>query len=217
MLASLYNLPLELLERIISFIDLPKELLPLALTCQLFCNLIIPNHLDYRVIKTHAGSLSLWQSLAANPLLSANVRTLCISGIYRKALQKQQRSTERSLVPHSSLLSSAKATISDFSLSQSAVNREGALSVIADCLCRMCNLTHFTWDLDSRFSDVWTLFPFFLTSFPNVTSITISDISRAQPGTSHTFSSYLPVRGPTFHSHSCYLLFLVLSSFPFQT
>lgn len=210
MLSSFCDLPAELLERTVGFIDLPKELLPLALTCKLVCNLIIPNHLEYRVIETHSSNLSLWQSLAANPLLSANVRILRISHEYSPLPQL-------SVVPNSNLLSSAKVTISDPLSSQSAAHCEEAVNIITGCLRNLRNLTHFTWDLNPHFPNAWMLFPVFSTSFPNLTGITLNDTYGVPEEMSHLISTpYSSVRGFTFCPHTCYSVFLIFSPFSFQ-
>ncbi|KIJ49210.1 hypothetical protein M422DRAFT_101940, partial [Sphaerobolus stellatus SS14] len=64
----------EFLEEVISNIDLPKDLLSLALVSKLFKSIIVPNHIQLRRISCHASQDGLWKILAVKPNLAANIR-----------------------------------------------------------------------------------------------------------------------------------------------
>src|SRR4051794_36353300 len=73
---SLLSLSNELLELVIANIELPQHLLNLAVTCHHLSILIIPNHLQFRHIRTNVTENNLWLYLTEKPLLAANVRIL---------------------------------------------------------------------------------------------------------------------------------------------
>lgn len=97
------TLPFEILESVVSEVDLPVDLLQLALACSGFASIIIPRHLYYRVIQHSVESGScIWEALAKDKDLARNVRTLELDlpDIYnappRSAIQLAQR---RSMYP----------------------------------------------------------------------------------------------------------------------
>ncbi|KIJ35163.1 hypothetical protein M422DRAFT_99042, partial [Sphaerobolus stellatus SS14] len=69
-------LPLELVHKFIENIETPSDLLPLALICKSFSNLIIPDHIDYRLIQCSLADTQVWQHLIDHPHLSRNVKTV---------------------------------------------------------------------------------------------------------------------------------------------
>ena len=74
---DLSTLPIEMLEGIISELDLPIDLFHLALTCSRLASVVIPRHLYYRVIQCSIESGSrLWEALTKDRNLAQNVRTL---------------------------------------------------------------------------------------------------------------------------------------------
>lgn len=81
-MACLSGLPLELVQQILPEIDSLKDLLSLALTSRAFCALIIPDHLEYRVISAGDAESSttspLWPHLVQISHLSRNIRALSI-------------------------------------------------------------------------------------------------------------------------------------------
>ncbi|KAF8517350.1 hypothetical protein BU17DRAFT_66919 [Hysterangium stoloniferum] len=72
----LCNQPPEIVDAIISEIEHPLDLLHLALTRKLFKNLIIPWHIQYRVIIAHLFYPSIWELLASRPDVASRVHKL---------------------------------------------------------------------------------------------------------------------------------------------
>ncbi|KIJ53002.1 hypothetical protein M422DRAFT_99625, partial [Sphaerobolus stellatus SS14] len=70
------ELPIELLEHAIENIDKPSDLQALALSFKSFSILIIPDHLDYRIIRCAPGDTIVWQHLIDHPHLARRVRNL---------------------------------------------------------------------------------------------------------------------------------------------
>ncbi|KIY44964.1 hypothetical protein FISHEDRAFT_61471 [Fistulina hepatica ATCC 64428] len=68
------RLPLELLHEILSDIEFHAHLLALALTCHAFKNLVIPRHIQYRVITTRNWVSPIWSHLARRRDLARNIR-----------------------------------------------------------------------------------------------------------------------------------------------
>ncbi|KIJ56023.1 hypothetical protein M422DRAFT_239213 [Sphaerobolus stellatus SS14] len=66
----------EVLDMMISCVDLPKDLLNVALACKNFLHLTIPNHLYFRQLNTGIDNDPLFTLLVSRPLLVANVRHL---------------------------------------------------------------------------------------------------------------------------------------------
>ncbi|KIJ42340.1 hypothetical protein M422DRAFT_105347, partial [Sphaerobolus stellatus SS14] len=66
----------EILEEIISNIERPKDLLNLALASKLFKDIIIPNHIQLRVIRCNVYQDDFWKILIEKPILAANIRSL---------------------------------------------------------------------------------------------------------------------------------------------
>ncbi|PPR01821.1 hypothetical protein CVT24_001685 [Panaeolus cyanescens] len=77
--ATLEYLSTELKDKIISFIDSPVDLLQLALCSRLWCSLIIPDHINYRIIHTRLDNPSLWKELSERKALANNVRVMRIA------------------------------------------------------------------------------------------------------------------------------------------
>ncbi|RDB15909.1 hypothetical protein Hypma_003569 [Hypsizygus marmoreus] len=71
---SFLQLPGEILEDILSELDLPRDLISLALVCRAAKNLVIPRHSEYRVIRTHSTAPFLWAHLARRADLARHIR-----------------------------------------------------------------------------------------------------------------------------------------------
>ncbi|KAF8588185.1 hypothetical protein K439DRAFT_1335942 [Ramaria rubella] len=82
--------PNEILDMIAFHIDSRRDLLALALTCQRLRNVVLPRHLEYRVIHCKPSSEKVWRHLIAHPLLACNVRRLQIM---------DEKSREAELIP----------------------------------------------------------------------------------------------------------------------
>ncbi|GJJ12816.1 hypothetical protein Clacol_007061 [Clathrus columnatus] len=63
-------------DEIACYIDSTKDLLSLALTCQAFKELVIPDHLEYRYICCDLRRLDVWRFLESRPRLAKGVQTL---------------------------------------------------------------------------------------------------------------------------------------------
>jgi len=68
--------PNEILDMMVFHVDSRKDLLALALTCKRLCDIVLPRHLEYRVIHCKPSSIKVWRHLIAHPLLACNVRHL---------------------------------------------------------------------------------------------------------------------------------------------
>ncbi|KAF8517352.1 hypothetical protein BU17DRAFT_91786 [Hysterangium stoloniferum] len=75
----LCNQPPEIVDAIISKIEHPLDLLHLALTRKSFKNLIIPWHIQYRVIFAHLFNPSIWELLASRPDVASRVHKLDVA------------------------------------------------------------------------------------------------------------------------------------------
>ena len=76
-LNHLFQQPPEFLDYIISFADTPKDLLNLALlTSKVLQFIIIPYHLEYRILRCTPLYFSLWEYLSSRPDLAARIRRL---------------------------------------------------------------------------------------------------------------------------------------------
>ncbi len=68
--------PTEILDAIVFHIDSKQDLLALALSCQRMHGIVVPRHLDYRVLRCKVSSISMWNHLIVNRSLARNVRRL---------------------------------------------------------------------------------------------------------------------------------------------
>ncbi|KAF8518118.1 hypothetical protein BU17DRAFT_30138, partial [Hysterangium stoloniferum] len=69
-------IPFEILEKIISLVDLRSDLLSFALSGRFLYDIIIPDHLDFRHVRCDLFRRQLWETFAARRHLAANIRTL---------------------------------------------------------------------------------------------------------------------------------------------
>ncbi|KDQ55071.1 hypothetical protein JAAARDRAFT_134183 [Jaapia argillacea MUCL 33604] len=74
----LLELPSELIDAVIDFVDEHSDVLALALTCHLFNAILIPDHLRYRKISISLPHLDILQDLISRPALALNVRCLIV-------------------------------------------------------------------------------------------------------------------------------------------
>lgn len=121
--------PNEILDMIASHIDSRRDLLALALTCQRLRDVVLPRHLEYRIIHCKLSSEKVWRHLIAHPLLAANVR---------RVLVMDERSRDLETIP------SRVAEEED-------VHSEGLdmhiehQRLIVNALANMINLASFAW------------------------------------------------------------------------
>ncbi|KDQ55022.1 hypothetical protein JAAARDRAFT_195908 [Jaapia argillacea MUCL 33604] len=74
----LFDLPIELVDRVIDYVDEKRDVLALALTCHYFNTLLIPDHLRYRKILMGLYRLDTVENVIARPALGRNIRILLI-------------------------------------------------------------------------------------------------------------------------------------------
>jgi hypothetical protein len=129
--ASLLNLPPELIQQILSAISAPADLLSLALATKFFKPLIIPFHIEYRIVKAETSLVSpLWIHLANSPHLTCNIRVLLLGKVPRR---------------HGSWPSAASNAPSIGPLSR----QSDILAAFAKALSYMKNLEELVWQVDS--------------------------------------------------------------------
>jgi hypothetical protein len=81
----LLGLPPELTQQVLSSISAPSDLLSLALTTKFLKSLIIPFHIEYRIVKAETSLVSpLWIHLSNNPHLTCNIRVLLLGKVPRR-------------------------------------------------------------------------------------------------------------------------------------
>ncbi|KIJ28214.1 hypothetical protein M422DRAFT_99000, partial [Sphaerobolus stellatus SS14] len=68
--------PPEILDNIAAHINLPQDLLSLAVTARAFHAIVVPNHLQFRDIRCDPRRVNLWRSLAQKPAYAARIRRL---------------------------------------------------------------------------------------------------------------------------------------------
>jgi hypothetical protein len=75
---TLDNLPFDIKDDIISFVDAPSDLLCIALASKEWASMVIPNHIEYRELKVRADHPEIWQHLATRADLAKNIRSVRI-------------------------------------------------------------------------------------------------------------------------------------------
>ena len=68
------SLPAEILDQILSELDLRSDLISLALANRACFHLVIPRHSEYRVLRTRHRHAAMWAHLARRSDLSRNIR-----------------------------------------------------------------------------------------------------------------------------------------------
>ena len=121
--------PNEILDMIAFHIDSRKDLLALALTCHRLRNVVLPRHLEYRVIHCKPSSEKVWRHLITHPLLACNVRRLQIM---------DERSNDPELTP-------SRVAEADDVASQGIEMHAEQQRLIVDALARMTTLISFSW------------------------------------------------------------------------
>ncbi|GLB43229.1 hypothetical protein LshimejAT787_1301300 [Lyophyllum shimeji] len=83
-IAPLLQLPHEILDEILSLLGSPSDLLAFSLASRACAPLVLPNHIEYRVLRIRTPSNALWAHLAARQDLARNIRELrlCRRGDY---------------------------------------------------------------------------------------------------------------------------------------
>jgi hypothetical protein len=74
--AYLNEIPFDLKDKILGLIDSPRHLLSMALVSKDWAALIIPDHIEYRILYTHLSRGYLWDHLAIRADLAKNIRRI---------------------------------------------------------------------------------------------------------------------------------------------
>ncbi|KAH0582398.1 hypothetical protein H2248_010342 [Termitomyces sp. 'cryptogamus'] len=127
---SLSLLPPEIIELILSEIDQVPDLLSLAYTSRDNANIVIPNHTEYRKIRTRTPMPAMWFHLAQRADLSRNIREV--------QLCTRQDYTAPDRYPVSLVDSSLKEE-----------NEEERINNICTALRHMKRLTTFVWQYEA--------------------------------------------------------------------
>lgn len=133
--------PNEILDMIAFHIDSRKDLLALALTCQRLRDVVLPRHLEYRVIHCKPSSEKVWRHLITHPLLACNVRRLQIM---------DERSHDPELIP---TRVGEESDVPSGGVEMHAQQQR----LIVGALARMTTLTSFSWGCNNSlisFDDV---------------------------------------------------------------
>lgn len=74
--------PPEIIDKIVSYIDHPSDLLHLPLTSKMVCQLISPEHIKFRVIRLNLNRPLLWRKLTTFRSRLSNIVVLeIVAGI----------------------------------------------------------------------------------------------------------------------------------------
>lgn len=77
---SLTDLPLEILEHVVDYIDEAPDLLHFALVNKQFSQFIITSHLQFRVIRCLTNTTLIWSKMVNRPDLCARIREIHLYG-----------------------------------------------------------------------------------------------------------------------------------------
>lgn len=124
--------PTEILDAIVFHVDSKQDLFSLALSCQRMHGIVIPRHLDYRIIRCKVSSISVWNHLIVHRSLAKNVRRLDIL---------DERSTEPEMVPSGIMASDTDLESTDDELGMHQKQERYLVSA----LTKMSALASFSW------------------------------------------------------------------------
>ncbi|KAH8826994.1 hypothetical protein DL96DRAFT_1605114 [Flagelloscypha sp. PMI_526] len=129
----LCKLPKELQDEIVSALELHRDLVSLALSCQALYNLVVPRHSEYRILRVRHAVPAVWAHLARRKDLARNIRLVSIC--------KRSDYTSTDHWP-SKLIDKEKDEKPEFFEEGERVKN------ICQALENMVNLTHFDWSGD---------------------------------------------------------------------
>jgi hypothetical protein len=153
-------LPVETLEEIVNLVDEPRDLFNLASACRILARIIIPRHLQYRVIRCRLNTSTVGKQLSMDKLLARNVRILEL----QQDPKDDRPADPRLRIPRG--LEFAE-TYESHPLRRydhaASLEREYDLELrLISSIKNMSNLTHFKWNRDppligdrSPQGDVW--------------------------------------------------------------
>lgn len=153
----LLDLPLETVDEIITYISSPSSLLSLARTCKALASLVIPDHLDFRIIRAPLGRTELWESVLRDDLHAANVRSLTIQEEQR---QRDWDDAPSKIPPFTGLVPEARRDRAfEDGPGTLEVNQE-VMPVFVSAIRHMSRLYEFAWHSEaseklSGMDDVW--------------------------------------------------------------
>lgn len=203
---GLTNNPPELLDHICSFIDKPKDLLAVSLTSKQFYQLVVPTHIQFRIIRCDVRRRDLWKHLSVRPGLASKIVSL-------ELVSELHDRSGTVIVPisvlddNATLQSASTRTWPRRTIFDSAVIQDNIDEFEDDCLCalisviqHLTSLRHFRWeDYTIRPTNYDTLFSTLHQSCPRITeveilnniAITNKDITNS-PVSVPTFKSFRP-------------------------
>ncbi|KAI0674693.1 hypothetical protein C8Q78DRAFT_1067649 [Trametes maxima] len=73
---TLLRLPTEILDAIVFWVDDRRDLSALAETCRRMHDVVVPRHVEYRVVKCKVSSVRVWHHFVVHRALARNVRRL---------------------------------------------------------------------------------------------------------------------------------------------
>ncbi|KAJ8468794.1 hypothetical protein ONZ45_g17116 [Pleurotus djamor] len=111
-LPTILRLPQELLDDILSLLDLHRDLINFALASKACTRLVIPRHDEYRVIRTRYILPHVWEHLARRVDLSRNIRQvhICLKADYTASDHSPTSLLKDAILPGTDAESQAQAT-----------------------------------------------------------------------------------------------------------
>ncbi|KAJ7159388.1 hypothetical protein C8R43DRAFT_1124594 [Mycena crocata] len=132
--------PPELLDYISSLVSSPSDLLSLALTCKSFHVVIVPRHLEFRLIRCEARWQSLWNVLAQHPTSMETISALEII---------DENSSSRSIVVPKSLGLDDQVGPPSRCQSHRMAPECGCADLLAAAIAKMQGLDRLCWTQDN--------------------------------------------------------------------
>lgn len=147
---SFLKLPHEVLNYAASFVDGQRDLLNLACSTKRWCGVIIPRHLEYRIICLTPTTLTIWKHLATQRDLASNVRELHVYGLgpWLDESEEDHGPFESEAERAETLLRLPKTLVKKYITKELLPRSTKELwSTIGAALGNMQNLTAFSWYL----------------------------------------------------------------------
>ena len=154
---TLDDLPFDLQTEIISILSDPRDLLRLGLASKYWKSLIIPWHIEYRIlwVSSYQYYERVWAHLAENPGLAARIHTVMFNPWFLYLTMERLSATQRE--PFHQLDIFPKAFLTEVQVKSQPVEQKRFYAPIHDAMANMINLQAFDWhfcNLDSVLSFV---------------------------------------------------------------
>ncbi|KAJ7595711.1 hypothetical protein C8J56DRAFT_774826 [Mycena floridula] len=130
---SLIRQPTEILDLVAFHVEEKRDVFNLALSCKRMHDIVIPRHLDYRIVRCKVSNLAVWNHLIGNRALAKNVRRLEI-------LDERATAAEE-LIPAGIMVTDTDLESTDDELGR----HEKQERYIVAALVKMSSLTSFSW------------------------------------------------------------------------